>query len=435
MTISLIREVSRSLDEREEELEKRLKSFNLYTSLPLEPSPLYTRYVDAKVCEVDLNTLAEANEQTKFSLPNYASQVIHGGKLLSRKSIPGVKLQTIQEAKREGLDLDLLDPSENRFSALIKALYSGGHVLLVDKGVVVNEPVHLVTLVDTSYVSRNIIVVGEGAEVDVVEEIYSTQQPRKDTFHSYSDEILLRENSSLRIATIQAADHSTKLFNVRKTVSNRDATLNWATTYLGGSLHLGRVEHKLSDENAAVKDIHISLLADTQILDLTTDLLHQAPKTNGSILVKLALKDSSKAVAKGIIRIPSEGKQSNAYLAQHAIMLDPNASGITIPSLEILNNDVKATHSSSISQLDEEQLFYLMSKGLSWEEARRMITLGFFEHALVKVSMPSVREGVRRMLEDKWLGKITTFTPTHSESTAVGSAEMQDIFEGHYKYR
>ncbi|MEM4165586.1 MAG: SufD family Fe-S cluster assembly protein [Nitrososphaerales archaeon] len=437
MTLNLIKKVSQSLGEDIESLEKRIKSFELYKGLPLEPSPLYAKYVDAKIAEIDLNTLWDTDKTIEWDLPSKLGQILYNGRLIGKRESTDVKLQTLQEAKDglNSLNHSFLDPRENRFTALIQALYSSGHILVIPRDTVVKEPIHLVTLVDRSNILRNIIMVGEGAQAKVVQEIYSPNQVEKNTFHAYSNEILLEEGALLQMTTVQAADQSSKIFNTTKTILKKGSNLDFATTYLGGLLHIGRVEHRLAEEGATAKDTHIALLTSNQVLDLTTNLLHQAPKTNGSILTKVALKDSSKALTKGMIRIPLEGKQSNAYLAQHAIMLNAGASGITIPGLEILTNDVKATHASSISQLDEEQIFYLMSKGLSRENAVKMVTLGFFEHALTRLNQSSVREGLRQMLEDKWQGRVAIFKPIEQEDVSFEDVEKRDMFEGHYKYR
>ncbi len=171
-----------------------------------------------------------------------------------------------------------------------------------------------------------------------------------------------------------------------------------------------------------------------RVIDLTTDLSHKAKNTSGSILARVALKDRSKAIVKGMIRIQKDARQSNSYLAQHAILLSPSASGITIPGLEILTNDVRATHSASVAQLDEEQIFYIRTRGVDKESAIKMVTLGFFEHALARLSQPYVREGLRVMLEDKWDGRAATFRPIEAKEAKI-QEEGRDLFEGHYKYR
>ena len=437
MTHKLIEDISRRLDEGKEGLAKRLKSYEYYHKLPLETSPLYVKYVDPKLAEVDLSTLEEADGYVEWPTPSNVAQIFYNGERIARLTAEGVKLCTIREIKErvDGVDYGILPFYENKFSALIQALYTSGHILIVGKNTVIEEPIHLVSLVDRSLAARNLIILGEGAEIKVVEEIYSPNPPKENVFYAYSNEIELGENASLELTTIQAAAQPIKLYNIRRVSLRRNASLDWVTAYLGGAYQLARVEHQLADEYASVKDTHIALLSSNQVLDLTTDLLHQSQKTSGSVVARVALKDNSKAIAKGIIKIPFEGKQSNAYLSQHAIMLSPGASGITIPGLEILTNDVRATHSSSVSQLDEEQIFYMMSRGLDKEEAIKMITLGFFEQALVRIKQQSIKEGVHQMLQEKWRGRLATFKQIEIAHARVEKQEPEDIFEGHYKYR
>ena len=437
LTLKLIEDISRRLDEGKEELAKRLESYDRFLKLPLETSPLYVKYVDPKLAEVDLSTLKEADSHIDWPIPSNVAQILYNGKCVARLSAEGVRLQTIGSIKErvDGVDYSRLTLGEDRFSALIQALYTSGHALIVEKNTVIEEPIHLVSLLDRSLVARNLIILGEGSAIKVVEEIYSPNPSEGNVFFAYSNEIKLSENASLELTTIQAAAPLSKLYNVRRTSLGRNASLDWVTAYLGGAYQLARVEHRLVEEYASVKDTHISLLTSNQVFDLTADLIHQSQKTSGSVVARLALKDSSKAIAKGMIRIPFEGKQSNAYLSQHAIMLSPSAAGITIPGLEILTNDVKATHSSSVSQLDEDQIFYMMNRGLNKEEAIEMLTLGFFEHALVRIKRQSVKEGVRHMLDEKWRGRLATFKPIETAPPRVEKSGAEDIFEGHYKYR
>jgi len=133
-------------------------------------------------------------------------------------------------------------------------------------------------------------------------------------------------------------------------------------------------------------------------------------------------------------------KNSKSYLAHHAMILERTAKSDGIPSLEIDNNEVRATHSASVAQIDEEQLFYLEARGLPFDEARKVIVLGFFEPVLSRVPIEQTREGARFMIEGKWQGEKRRLIDREALLAATGELTpevkgSEDIFERHYKYR
>ena len=151
------------------------------------------------------------------------------------------------------------------------------------------------------------------------------------------------------------------------------------------------------------------------------------------------LKDSSRSVFKGMIRIGKDAKNANAYLAGHAILLSPNAKSDAIPGLEILTNDVKATHAASVAQIDADQIFYMMTRGLSEDEAKKFIVLGFLEPAISRIRSEELQDTMRDLVEAKWYGKKGLIKKRKKEvlfqEEAGTTTQVQDIFEGHYKYR
>jgi Fe-S cluster assembly scaffold protein SufB len=156
------------------------------------------------------------------------------------------------------------------------------------------------------------------------------------------------------------------------------------------------------------------------------------------VLAKSVLKDNAKSLFKGMIKIRKNAKASESYLAGHAILLDKGAKSDAIPGLEIENNEVKATHSASVAQMDEEQAFYLMSRGFSKDSTRRIIIDGFLEPLARRMS-PKVRAWINYLIDCKWQGKplILKTDEVMREMIEVEEARVvdTDIFEKHYKYR
>ena len=165
---------------------------------------------------------------------------------------------------------------------------------------------------------------------------------------------------------------------------------------------------------------------------------HQSPATEARVVEKSILKNRSKSLFKGMIRIKENAAKSNSFLSGRSILLDKNAKSDAIPGLEILTNDVKATHSASVAQIDEEQIFYLKSRCLSHEEAERTIVEGFLEPLSRKMSF-QVRAWIAYLIESKWENRELTINTDEELAKFVEIEETrynEDAeIEQHYKYR
>ena len=152
------------------------------------------------------------------------------------------------------------------------------------------------------------------------------------------------------------------------------------------------------------------------------------------------MRDSARSIFKGMIRIEEGAKNSNSYLAEHAMILSKKARADAIPGLEIKTNEVKATHSGSVSQVDEEQIFYLQSRGLTVSEAQRLVILGFLHPAVQRIPLRTVRAAIQYLIEEKWVGKRGLIPPRAEqlpeyEEEPEKETVSADLFERHYKYR
>ena len=156
----------------------------------------------------------------------------------------------------------------------------------------------------------------------------------------------------------------------------------------------------LSGQGAAAEDVEVVFGAGEQRFDVVTNLTHEAPHTTGHVLAKGVLRDSARTIFKGMIRIEAGAKNSSSYLAEHAMILSKKARADAIPGLEINTNEVKATHSGSVSQVDEEQVFYMMARGLTLSEAQRLIIVGFLHPAVQRIPMRTVRAAIQYLIEE-----------------------------------
>jgi Fe-S cluster assembly protein SufD len=165
---------------------------------------------------------------------------------------------------------------------------------------------------------------------------------------------------------------------------------------------MSHVETVLDGPGAEVDDVQVFFTAGRQHMDLTSNLLHRKPHTRGEVNVKGVLKGKSQAVFWGLIRIEPGAQGANAFQSERSLILEEGPRSNAIPSLEIEANDVRCTHAAATSQIDEEQLFYLRSRGLPEDEAQKLIVDGFFEPLIEKISLPFVQTRLRMLIDHKW---------------------------------
>ena len=242
------------------------------------------------------------------------------------------------------------------------------------------------------------------------------------------------------MVTIQAMNEkSCTNFSNRKGYIERDGRLSWYLALLGARLSRYKVDSIMKGAGSSAEDVEIIFGVGDQSFDITSNLIHYGPSSRGRVLSKSVMKDSSKSLFKGMIKIGKEAVGTESYLAGHAVLLDKNAKSDAIPGLEIETNEVRATHAASVAQIDENQIFYLMTRGLGKDAAKREIVQGFLEPLSRKMG-PTIRAWVNYLMESKWSGQPLMLKTDEAmeqmlEVEKSRYREVEDIFEKHYKYR
>jgi FeS assembly protein SufD len=445
--------------------EMRREAFSKYTSLPAEVSPLYSKYSDVNrlrpesVRLPDQTTRFQPYEELRDRLkePEQGVSVLRIGSSINNLVIPekvskmGVIILDLQEAVikhedliRNQLTSNRLDYSEDKFLALEASAFHSGLFIYVPKNVTIEDPIRIInSLADdgSSAISRFIVLADVGSKATVVEEIYAPQMEGSGVQQAYFEliEAHVGCNAHLEMVTLQAMSRNTINFSNRKAFIERDGKMSWYLGMFGAELSRYKVDSIMKGARASAEDVEIIFGIGNQSFDVTSNLIHYGRNSRGRVLVKSVMKDTSKSLFKGMIRIGKEAKAAESYLAGHAILLDKGAKSDAIPGLEIETNEVKATHSASVAQLDENQIFYLMSRGLNREGAKREIVGGFLEPLSRKMG-PTIRAWINYLIENKWSGKSLMLKTDEAmeqilEVEKSRYRETQDIFEKHYKYR
>lgn len=453
-----IRAISKSQNEPEWLSKYRMDSLSIYGSLPLETSPLYTKYTDAKKMDpgrVSLSVASDAEPPPFLAarLDELANQnrIVQVGTRISDINIDaesadaGLVVSSISDALQAHPDLvkralEKTDPHHDKFTALNNAAFNSGIFMYVPPGLQIARPIHMVSSLPqdgTSTVSRNIIFADEGSRSSIVQEMYSPPAAAQQAYLELLN-VSVGRGARLDGTSLQLLDESSIMFSTRRSEIDSDGTLNWYLGLFGSSLSRLRTDYHLVGSGASSNDSEVVFGSGQQSFDLQTNVNHKSPFTEGRVTEKSILRDKSKSLFKGMIRIHENASKSNSYLSGRSILLDPDAKSDAIPGLEIFTNDVKATHSASVAQIDEEQIFYLGTRCLSRSEAERTIVEGFLEPLSRKMSI-QVRAWIAYLIESKWEGRKLSINNdeelrkfTEVEQTRYN--ENAEI-EQHYKYR
>ena len=213
----------------------------------------------------------------------------------------------------------------------------------------------------------------------------------------------LGAEARLEVASLQELPPTTVAFQHRNAVIGEGATLHWALAQLGSRLVRSRVDNRLEGDRSEVEQVEIVFGGEDQLFDLTSYTRHLGRDTTGNLLSKGALLDKARSFMKGMIVIEKTAVGTDSFLGEFGMNLSKAARSVAIPSLEIDQPDCRrAAHSSSVGPIDESQLFYLESRGIPPDEARKFIVLGFLEPVVARVPLESERDRLRELLEDKW---------------------------------
>jgi FeS assembly protein SufD len=446
--------------------EIRENAFSKYINLPPEVSSLYKKYSDVNRLEPqhiylpDQITKSEPYEDLRDRLDEleHGTSILKIGSSINRIIIPeklskqGVVISDLREALtkyedliKKQLTINQLNYNEDKFLALEASAFQSGLFIYIPRNNVIEDPIRIVnSLADdgSSSITRNIILSDVGSKATIVQEIYSPSNTnRKDVQQAYFElvECHVSPIAHLEMVTLQAMGTETVNFSNKMAFIERDGKMSWYVGMFGAQLSRYKTDSIMKGPGSSAEDVEIIFGIGSQSFDVTSNLIHHGQNSRGRVLVKSVMKDSSKSLFKGMIKIGKEAKATESYLAGHAILLDKGAKSDAIPGLEIETNEVKATHSASVAQLDEAQIFYLMCRALSREGAKREIVNGFLEPLSRKMG-PTIRAWVNYLIENKWYGKplILKTDEAMNQILEVEKSryrEVQDIFEKHYKYR
>ena len=283
---------------------------------------------------------------------------------------------------------------QNKFDALHGAFWQGGYLLYVPKGVRVEVPLRVyirMSEAEQADLSHTLIIAEEGSQVVVLEDNLSTT-PDVSGFHSGAVEIFAGQNANVTYVQVQRWNRQVWNFASHRAMVARDAQLCWVTATFGGRLNKINQAVVLEGAGGNAKMLGLAFTDARQHLDVSTAQEHVSPHTFSDLLYRTVLKDRAQSAWGGNIYVYPSANHTDAYQKNDNLLLSERAHADTLPGLEIQAHEVRCTHGATAGKIDAEQVFYLMSRGLPYTEAEKLIVEGFFEPVMERIPLESVRE-------------------------------------------
>ncbi len=325
----------------------------------------------------------------------------------------GVIFLSIEDGLRKHPDLfreyfsTVIPIEDNKFAALNSAVWSGGSFIYIPKGVKVDLPLQAyfrLNVANIGQFERTLIIADEGSQVHYVEgctaPIYST-----DSFHSGVIEIVVKKGARVRYTTIQ--NWSTNVYNLvtQRALVNEGATMEWVDANLGSKLTMKYPSCYLIGPGAHGEILSMAFAGPGQHQDAGGKAIHFAPHTSSKITSKSISRGGGRSSYRGLLKVYKGAYDVKSSVVCDALLLDDKARSDTYPTIEIDENDVTIGHEASVSKVGEEQLFYLMSRGLSMEDATTMVVSGFIEPLVKELPMEYAIE-MNRLIQLQMAGSV-----------------------------
>ena len=432
----VVRQISTMKEEPEWMLEFRLRALDHYEkrpmptwggdlgSLNLDEIYFYTKPTEKEEKSWDdvpdnikdtFNRLGIPEAEQKFLSgvgAQYESEMVYHS-IQEHLAEQGVIFKSIEQGLKDHPDLfrehfgTVIPIEDNKFAALNSAVWSGGSFVYIPPGVKVDLPLQAyfrINAPDSGQFERTLIIVDEGSQAHYVEgctaPIYTT-----DSFHSGVIEIIVKKDARMRYTTIQ--NWSNNMYNLvtQRAIVNEGGTMEWVDANLGSKLTMKYPSCYLVGERAHGEILSLAFAAKGQHQDTGGKVIHIAPNTSSKITSKSISKDTGRASYRGLLKVQKGAYNSRSNVVCDALLLDPSSRSDTYPYIEIDEDDVSIGHEASVSKVGEEQLFYLMSRGLSEEEATGMVVSGFIEPLVKELPMEYAIE-MNRLIQLQMEGSI-----------------------------
>src|SRR3989344_7839976 len=408
----LVRQISKDKQEPDWMLQKRLTGLKLFQEKPLPTwgpdlshlnldNIIYYMRPDAKKNAHSWEEVPKDIRETyeRLGIPQaersalggvgaqYESEVVYHNlkKDLEDKGVifldMDLAVQQYPEMVKKYFMTNCVSPHLHKFAALHAAVWSGGTFIYVPENIKVRIPLQAyfrMNALKGGQFEHTLIIVEKNSEIHYIEGC-SSPVYEKDSLHAGGVEVFVAEGARARYTSIENWSRNTYNLNTKRAVVQKNAIMEWVNGNMGSNITMLYPCSVLVGENAKTDYIGIAYAGKGQHQDTGCKVYHIAPNTSSNILSKGICKNGGIASYRGLVEIKKGAKNSTAHVCCDGLMLDNESRAITYPSMIVNENDVKVAHEAAVGTIGEEQLFYLMSRGLSESEATKMIVSGYIE--------------------------------------------------------
>jgi len=301
----------------------------------------------------------------------------------------------------------IIPPNDNKFAALNSAVWSGGSFIYIPPGVHLEEPLQAYFRINAESMGqfeRTLIIVDEGAFCHYVEGC-SAPTYTSDSLHAAVVEVVIKEGGRCRYTTIQNWSNNVLNLVTKRAAAYKNATMEWIDGNLGSGLTMKYPAVWLMEEGAHGEVLSIAFANAGQILDAGAKMVHVASNTTSLITSKSISKGGGRSMYRGLVRVEEGATNAKSYVMCDALLLDEDSRSDTYPYMEIEESNVDIGHEATVSKVGEDQLFYLMSRGLTEAQATAMVVAGFIEPIVKELPMEYAVE-MNRLIELQMEGSI-----------------------------
>jgi Fe-S cluster assembly protein SufD len=402
---------------------QRLAAWSLAQALPVPTrSTEGWRRIDLGALDLDrligqqgTGAATEIQSELAESLSGVAGSLrIEDGKVVERYLAPelekrGVVLTSLRQAVAEEPELvqkhlgRLVTGEESKFVALAAALWADGLFLYIPPGVAIEQPIlsRIAATGSAPTFFRSLIVAEQSTDVTVVEDFLS-DEPAGESLASGAVELVTGQAARVRYANLQEWNNQTWHFNRLKSETGRDSRIDWLFVAVGGQTHRSEIDAELTGQGAETDLVGLIFGSGDQQFDHQVLQDHVGNDTRSNSSFKAALGDSASSNFQGMIRVNKTSLRTDSNLENRNLLLSDHSKAESDPRLEILNSDVvRCAHGATVGPLDPETIFYIQSRGVPADEARRLVVEAFFEEVLEKIPVEAIRDSVWRTVQRK----------------------------------
>ena len=380
---SIITDLSKNLEEPTWLLDRRLQAYEIFKEMDM-PSFKYGIGIFVDISGLQLEEINPLN--------NFDKEII-----ISEE----VEILTFKEAILKHEDLikeyfmtKCVLPNENKFTALHAAFFNKGILMIIPENKELTKPIQIKLNINSKSRLDHILIIAEKNSKAIIIEASGSQEENGQLFRSQVVEVILKENSYLEYISLQNINKSIYNFSKRKAHVETNSFMYWVDCSIGSKFTQSITSTNLIGLGAIGKSWSVIFGDQEQCYDINNETKHIASKTTSEMLTRVVLNDKAKTVYRGLIKISPKAVNCEGYQKDDTILLSENAKADVVPNLEIANNEVKCSHGATISQIDDDKLFYMMSRGIDDKTAKKAIIEGFFDPIMAKIVNEEMKQEI-----------------------------------------